>query len=304
MKRLSVQSLIAMILAAHVGLLPAAAPAIGVALANGNVMVDNARTPGNAPLFEGNTVETGTASSRLQLQNGASVQLASDSRGKVFSNRLILEKGTTQFRTSKGYEIDALTLKIAGTEANSSARVSMRGPVIQVAALNGHVNVVNARGVRIASLAAGRALDFTPQDTAGATGASTMTGCLSQSDNAYYLTDETSNVTVELRGGSLSQHVGHRIQVTGSMLASGTPTGNASQVVNVSDIKMLGTGCTMPAGAAAGAGTGGAAAAAGMGAAHGTAIIAGIVVAAAVGSTVGVIATSGESTNNTVSPVR
>ncbi len=304
MKRLSVQSLIALILAAHVGLMPAAAPAIGVALANGSVMVDNARTPGNAPLFEGNTVETGTASSRLQLQSGASVQLASDSRGKVFSNRLILEKGTTQFRTSKGYEIDAMTLKIAGTEANSSARVSMRGPVVQVAALNGHVNVVNARGVRIASLAAGRALDFTPQDTAGATGSSTMTGCLSQSGNAYLLTDETSNVVAELRGGGLSQHVGHRIQVTGSMMASGTPMGGASQVVNVSDIKMLGTGCsTMPAGAAGAGSGGGAAAAAGMGASHGTAIIAGIVVAAAVGTTVGVIATTGESTT-TVSPSR
>ncbi|MGI8989017.1 MAG: hypothetical protein ACR2I2_05455 [Bryobacteraceae bacterium] len=301
MKRLSVQSLIALILAAHVGLMPAAAPAIGVALANGNVTVDNARTPGNAPLFEGNTVETGTASSRLQLQNGASVQLASDSRGKVFSNRLVLEKGTTQFRTSKGFEIDAMSLKIAGAEANSSARVSMRGPVVQVAALNGHVNVVNARGVRIASLAAGRALDFTPQE-AGATGSSTMTGCLSQSGSAYLLTDETSNVTVELRGSGLSQHVGHRIQITGSMMASGTPMGGASQVVNVSDIKMLSTGCTMPPAGAAGAG-GGAAAAAGMGAAHGTAIIAGIVVAAAVGTTVGVIATNGESTNN-ISPSR
>ncbi|MDQ6708166.1 MAG: hypothetical protein M3Z85_19595, partial [Acidobacteriota bacterium] len=109
---------------------------------------------------------------------------------------------------------------------------------------------------------------------------------------------------VELRGSGLSQHVGHRIQVTGSMLASGTPAGNASQVVNVSDIKMLGTDLNIPPNIAAGAGAGaGATAAAGMGAAHGTAIIAGIVVAAAVGTTVGVIATTGESTT-TVSPSR
>ncbi len=300
MNRVSVQSMIALILTTHIGIMPAAAPSIGVALGNGNVTVDNTRTPGNAPIFEGNTIETAKASSRLQLQNGANVQLASDSRGKVYSNHLILEKGTTQFKTSKGFEVDALSLKISGNDSNSTARVSVRGPVVQVASVNGNVRVVNGKGVLVANLMAGRALEFTPQDNPA--GSSSMTGCLSKSGNTFMLTDETSNVAAELRGSGLDAHVGHRITVTGAMLASGTPAAGASQVVNVSDVKMLSTGCsTAPMGAGAGSGgAAGAGAAAGMGANHATTIIAGIVIAAAVGTTVGVIATSGE----TVSPSR
>ncbi|MDQ6700751.1 MAG: hypothetical protein M3Z36_11270 [Acidobacteriota bacterium] len=292
--------MIALILTTHIGIMPAAAPSIGVALGNGNVTVDNTRTPGNAPIFEGNTIETAKASSRLQLQNGANVQLASDSRGKVYSNHLILEKGTTQFKTSKGFEVDALSLKISGNDSNSTARVSVRGPVVQVASVHGNVRVVNGKGVLVANLMAGRALEFTPQDNPA--GSSSMTGCLSKSGNTFMLTDETSNVAAELRGSGLDAHVGHRITVTGAMLASGTPAAGASQVVNVSDVKMLSTGCsTAPMGAGAGSGgAAGAGAAAGMGANHATTIIAGIVIAAAVGTTVGVIATSGE----TVSPSR
>lgn len=304
MNKLSVQSFIALILATHIGIMPAAAPSIGVALANGNVTIDDTRTPGNAPLFEGNTIETAKTSSRLQLQNGASIQLATDSRGKVFSNHLILEKGTTQFKTSKGFEVDALSLKISGNELNSTVRVSVRGPVVQVASISGNVRVVTAKGIVVANLMPGRALEFTPQDNPA--GSSSMTGCLSKSGNTYMLTDETSNVTAELRGSGLDAHVGHRITVTGSMMASGTPASGASQVVNVSDIKMLSTGCSMPPGAGAGAGAGMAGAgAAGMAGGHATAIIAGLVIAAAVGTTVGVVATSGEAApNQTVSPTR
>lgn len=301
MNKLSVQSIIALILTAHIGIMPAAAPSIGVALANGNVTVNNTRSPGNAPLFEGNTIETSKTSSRLQLQNGASAQLASDSRGKVYSNRLVLEKGTTQFNTSKGFEVNALSLKVSGNEANSVARVSVRGPVVQVASVNGNVRVANARGIIVANLLPGRALEFTPQDNPA--GSSSMTGCLSKSGNTFMLTDETSNVTAELRGSGLDAHVGHRITVSGSMMASGTPASGASQVVNVTDVKMLSTGCsTAPMGAGAtggGAGAGGAAAA-GMAGSHATAVIAGLVIAAAIGTTVGVVATS----NETVSPTR
>ncbi len=304
MNKLSVQSIIALILTTNIGIMPAAAPSIGVALANGNVMVDNARTPGNAPIFEGNTIETLKTASRLQLQNGASIQLASDSRGKVYSNRLILEKGTTQFKTSSsnGFAVNALSLKISGNELNSTARVSVRGPVVQVASVNGNVRVVNAKGVVLANLLPGRALEFTPQDTPS--GSSSMTGCLSKSGNTYMLTDETSNVTAELRGDNLAPHVGHRITITGAMMASGTPASGASQVVNVTDVKMLSTGCTVPPPYGAGAGSGGGAGAAAAGGpmgSHATAIIAGIVIAAAIGTTVGVIATSGD---NEVSPRR
>src|SRR2546423_3610808 len=138
MYRLRLFPVMALLIIANAALMIGATPAIGIALSNGPITVDSAKTAGNATIFEGNTIETARASSRLQLNNGARVQLASDSRGKVYNDRLVLEKGATQFAGRK-YEVNALSLRITGAEPNSSASVSMHGPVVQVAALNGAV---------------------------------------------------------------------------------------------------------------------------------------------------------------------
>src|SRR5690349_17265051 len=65
--RYSVQSLIAMILAVNLSLGMAASPAVGVVTAPGSFTIDHASIAGNATLFEGNRIETGKASSHLQL---------------------------------------------------------------------------------------------------------------------------------------------------------------------------------------------------------------------------------------------
>ena len=234
MHKLSAQSLIALTLVTNLSFLSAATPSIGVALADGNITVDKTRTPGNAPLFDGNTVETSKAVSRLQLNNGVRVLLASDSRSKVYHDRMVLEKGTTQVDSAGNYDVSANFLRVTGSEENS-ARITMNGPTVQVASLKGTLQVSNAQGVALTRIAPGLAFDFTPQDPAGATA-------------------DTDNNKKKKK------------KAAGAMDTSG--------------------------GAGAGSGT----AAAGMGAGPGTAVIAGIVIAAAIGTTVGVLATSGEST--------
>jgi len=67
------------------------------------------------------------------------------------------------------------------------------------------------------------------------------------------LTDETSNVTVQLRGGSAK--VGRHVQITGSMVPNATPTNGSTQVINVTEVKDLGA-CTAAGVAVAGAGGG------------------------------------------------
>jgi hypothetical protein len=141
--------------------------------------------------------------------------------------------------------------------------------------------------LNVANLEPGRALDLKPQD-AGASAPSNLTGCAVKSGSNTLLTDETSNVTVQLKGGNVK--TGHRVQVTGSMVPNATPLGGASQVINVANVKEIGGTCTA-GGATAGAATPGAATpgAATAGGAS-TGVVAAVVVVAvvAVGAGVGV----------------
>jgi hypothetical protein len=169
MMKLSAKAAIAISLAVQLSLVSAATPAIGVALSSGSIMINNAKAEGNASIFDGNTIETGAAASRLQLKNGSSVQLSSETRGKIYQDRLVLEKGGTQVQTAKPFSVDTPFVKVSGSE-NSSAKISMHGNTVQVASLTGTLNVSNASGVFVAKVAPGMALDFSPAD-AGASAA-------------------------------------------------------------------------------------------------------------------------------------
>ncbi|HCC57514.1 MAG TPA: hypothetical protein DEQ47_09660 [Solibacterales bacterium] len=178
-------------IAAPISVLSAATAGIGIATSDGTLTINNARTAGNATLFEGNTIETGNASSRLQLNSGASLQLSSDARGTVYGDRLVLEKGATQVGGSS-YEVNARTLHIVG----SDARVSVFGKTVEVAALSTPVRVSNAQGVLVANLEPGKALDFTPLQDAGAQAATTTT-----------TTTETKTKHKHVGGGEGNYHV-------------------------------------------------------------------------------------------------
>ena len=71
----------------------ATSPAIGMAVSNGTLQVDSARMWGNATIFEGNVIETAKAASDVKLTNGVQMRLASETRARVYSNRVVLEKG-------------------------------------------------------------------------------------------------------------------------------------------------------------------------------------------------------------------
>ena len=135
MKKIFTQSLIASALVANVSLLTAATPSIGVAISSGSVTVDNSVVPGNATLFDGNTIETGATSSRLQMKDGKLARLNADSTAKVYSDHIVLQKGLGE--TFGNMAVDANSLRIAG----DSARVSIHGKTVEVAALGAPVTV-------------------------------------------------------------------------------------------------------------------------------------------------------------------
>lgn len=256
MPKPTVQSLVASILVAQLCLLQAA-PVIGVATANGSFSVDGSKIHTNATLFEGATVETGRASSKLDLNGGARIQLGVDARARVYRDRLALQKGGAQFKAGRGFEVEALTLRIVSGSPDSVATVIMRGSkAVQVAAVSGAVSVANASGVLVANVVPGNALDFTMQE-AGAASPVNMRGCLRKQGDVYLLTGDTTNVTVELQGPALDQHVGHRIEITGAAVAAASPAAPATQVIRVTNINLLSKHCERRTGPPVGAVLGG-----------------------------------------------
>jgi len=266
-----------------------AASSIGVAMSEGNILIDSSSAAGNATIFSGSTLETQSASSQVHLSGGAQLRLASDSRGIVFSDHVDLQKGSASIT---GYSASASGLNVrADGKASATISVRERG-VVEVAALTGDVHVFNAAGLKVANLVPGRALDLRPQD-AGASAPSNLTGCAVMSGSSTLFTDETSNVTVELKGGNVK--TGRRVQVTGSMVPNATPSSGATQVINVTNVKEVGGACKAGSGAAAA----GAAAGAGGGAAIGTTTLVVVGVAAAAAAGIGIAAASGAFSSGT-----
>jgi hypothetical protein len=281
------QTLVVLVLVANLSIGSAASPAIGVVMARGTFQVDESRVSGNGTLFDGTTVETGKASSELHIQGGVRMFLGSDSRGKVYRDYLVLERGQSEL-ASGPYRINARTLQILAADSYSGAKVTLEGANrIQVAALRGPVRITNGRGVLIANLEAGRSIDLDQQDS-GAVAPSKLTGCLRRADGRFLLTDDTAGITVELLGSGLEKEVGFKIEVIGSQDPSATPATGASQVVRAHSFKEISKRCA--SGGAAASGSGGVAGTgSGTGTAAGTiggiittkAVIAGVVVAAA-----------------------
>jgi hypothetical protein len=280
----------AVCLALQISIGSAASPAIGVATAKGSFNLDASKTAGNGTLFEGSTVETGGV--RMTLDVGT--------RGKVYRDYLLLEKGTGQINGGADYRIRARSLQIEPS-AGGQAKVTLTGAnKVLVAALTAPVRVTNASGLVIAELSAGHAVEMEPQ-AAGAAAPSTLSGCLVKKAGHYTLTDETAGITVELQGPGLEKEIGNKVEVTGAMDTSATPVSGASQVIRASQVKHLGKRCSAKAAAAAGAagaagagatGAGAAGAGAGAAGAGAGAAGAGAAAAGAAGAAAGITATT------------
>ncbi len=256
----------------------AAGPAIGLAVVNGSFQLDHSNVWGNATLFDGNVIETNRTSSQLQLNNGVNMQLAAQSRARVYESRLVLEKGIGQLE-SANYRIEADHLQVMADEPGATARVQVAGPNrVIVAAREGSVRVSNSDGVLIARLDTGREMTFEPQAESAAA-VTKVSGILALKDGKFILVDRVTNVTMQLQGAGLEHEVGNLVEITGTVDAAGPTVAGASQLIDVTKTKRLvkgaasaaGAGAATGAGAAAGAGAGGAGAGAAGGAAAGAA---------------------------------
>jgi len=243
--------------------LTAVPPSIGVIRSTGDFQVDGSTVSGNATLFEGSTVQTAAAQSKIQLSSGAQIVLEPNTRAQVYKDHL-----------------EAASLRISPTDTHTIAEIVTRdGNHVSVSAVQGLVDVRNGSGVLVATVRPGLALAFTAQ-AGGASTATQMKGCLVKKGDKYLLTDSITGVTVELTGPDLGKDVNRQITFTGSMIPGAQPAAGASQVVQVVTVDSVGDKCSAGGAAAAAAG-------AGLSTGIIVAIVAGV---AAVGITVGLAA--------------
>ena len=253
---------------------------IGVATANGKFLLDRSPVVGNANVFNGSVVETEQTTSDLAMNSGLKIRLGKESRGRVFNDRLVLEKGAGQISGPNSVVV-AGSLHIMPVDSNSIARVSYGSKsLVEVAAVQGRVRVENAQGIRVANMDSGLALSF----QAGASTPTTMSGKVELADGKYMLTDSATKVSVELRGPNLDKYVGKKVKVTGNL--------SGSDVLQV--LTVVPAVSDRAAGGAAGAGAGDAGGSAGISGA----VIAGIVVVGATGASLGIASGVGAFSGN------
>jgi hypothetical protein len=227
-------------LAGSLGTVWAATPAIGIATARGDFRLDDAQVSGNATVLEGSLVETGLAGSELRLYEGVGMRLSGDSRGQVFRNRLVLERGAARIDAAKEYAVDAEGVRVVAPP-NSAANVNVGGEGrVEVAAISGAVRVTNEKGVLLAEVLPGKALAFSLQ-AAGAAAPEKLTGVLFAANGHYFLTDKTAGLTVELSGSGLDKLVGKLVEVTGALDTTAKAAGSAAHVLNVSSARIIAT---------------------------------------------------------------
>lgn len=211
-------------------------PAIGMITASGHFTVDRSEVWGNATLFEGGKIETTSASSEAALRNGVRIQLGSASSASVSENRLTLIKGVGQVAAPESYEVSAGGLSIRSAAGNSRVRVAwIAGGGLEVTTLSGAARVVNRAGLLLASIPAGRRMNFAMQAAAGVV---TRTGCLLSKDGRFLLQDQNTQEVVELRGNDLASNVGNRVTVTGTASNIRTALAIATSILNATTITL------------------------------------------------------------------
>jgi hypothetical protein len=196
---------------------------IGVATVIGSIRIDNADVRGNATVLDGASLETNINPSQIALRNGTRLELAADSAGKVYTDRLLLDKGFAQLHSSSKYLVLANSLQVIPKRVSTLRIGHLSGNTIQVSVLSGEAQVLNRDGSLLAAVFPSRTLEFTPEDS-GSAAESNVTGRLTKSNGHFYIIDRTTNVTFELKGGKLDAAVGNYINVTGT-----TDTTNVAQ---------------------------------------------------------------------------
>lgn len=215
---------------------------IGVFQVNGNPVV------GNATLLDGSLVESSDSGGELRLTSGVRLWLYTNSAGRVYARRFVLERGAGQWESSEGSILEAGGLRLLAEGGRAAGRVALvNAGRVQAVADTGVLRVTNAAGVTVARMRAGMALEFELQQKPAVEPPFDITGCVERRTGGYVLTDPVTGVVEELRGERLEQEVGNVVEITARLMSGVKPIEGAMEVIQVLRLRRVSRGCPVAA---------------------------------------------------------
>lgn len=221
----------------------ASSAVIGTASVRGDLRVDNSVVKGNATLFDGSKVETNSqATADLRLAKGTSIVMATNSRGMLYHDHLVLQQGKSELTASSAYRLDANGLHVTPGVRNSHGLVTVQSSgAVEVAALSGTFGVTDSDGQLLATIRPGQALSFANADVKTAAKAAPnaptteLTGVVVVKDGSLYM--ETDGKMIHLNGQNLTKHIGHKVEVRGKLVTNS----DGSETLVVTQLKINGS---------------------------------------------------------------
>jgi len=217
---------------------------IGLAVATGNVRVNGNVVSGNFTVFDGSYVETGQEISELRLESGPRLRLASNTRARIFPDRLVLDEGLSELNADSGFLIQAPNLRIWAPSSRWEAWVAVDGRHAQVATVSGILKVSTEAGRTVAYVSPGNPVNLEPQ-AAGEAPVFSMTGCLERWGARFVIRDQIAGVVEEVRGQNLDGYVGSMVEVTATEMKDVKPVAGAEEVIQIVRIRRIAGKCAV-----------------------------------------------------------
>lgn len=219
---------------------------VGTASARGNMRVDGSTVKGDATVFNGSVVETDEASANLRMGHGVDITMSKSSRGTVYGDHFVLQRGESELTASGPFALEANGLRVAAHNPNSVGVVTLTPKnAVEVAALSGSFEVRDGQGILLSNVLPGRPLSFAMQAEAGTSPYSVSTVGMLESQNGQYVLTTDENVKYVLTGANLQQFVGAKVVVTGTL----NPAAQAAGTAGTISVKTIGVN---PGGSGAG----------------------------------------------------
>ena len=211
---------------------------LGTASARGSMRVDGSTVQGDTTVFNGTVVETDDASANLRMGHGIDVTMSKSSKGTVYSDHFVLQRGASELTAPGPFEMEADGLRVIASKPNSKGIVTVTPKnAVEIATLAGSFQVRDGHGLLLSNVLPGQPLTFAMQAPASTSPYYISTiGMLGSQGGRIYLTT-AENVKYELSGAKLQQFVGDKVLITGTLNPAAEADGTAG-TITVKTIKL------------------------------------------------------------------
>lgn len=211
--------------------LPAATPPFtsnakpAVAWSSGNLRINGTAHSGSANVAPESAVETTSASGQLYLADGSRLRIGSETNIAVGANSLHLARGVARIDAvapgRPALPIRAGELEIRATDGIVSRGMKSDGAHtiddLIVSAQSSPVEVRKQDGVLLAMVRPGETLSFAFGKARVHPRTTELNGVIREENGKYYVTDQTTNVKVELSGKDFSAWKNKQVRLSGEL---------------------------------------------------------------------------------------